>query len=300
MATSDITVWVNRPIVRVVVCGSVDDGKSAVIGRLLTETASVPEDLLDHARTIRRGGSTIPLGEIDFSLLTDGLEAARTQGITFDVAYRHLYLPSGRRVIIADAPGHEQYTRNMAVAASTADLAILLLDATKEIRPQAHRHLTVCALMGVQDVIVAVNKMEIVGYDPDRFKLLSRGVRRAAAQLGIDEPTMIPVSALAGDNIVTVSEATTWYGGPTLLDALSHWEPATSIGEPIGVRLPVQYIIRSDERRFYTGTLVAGALHIRDKVMVARKPSGRGDLPAMGGRARRRGGDTRERHCNRA
>ena len=143
----------------------VDDGKSTLIGRLLAETESVPDDILDYARNTRRSGSTIPKGEIDYSMLTDGLEAEHEQGITIDVAYRHLYLPSGRRAIIADAPGHEQYTRNMAVAASTADVAILLVDAARGIRPQTHRHLTVCALMGVRTVIVAINKMDAVGFN---------------------------------------------------------------------------------------------------------------------------------------
>lgn len=257
-------------ILRVIACGSVDDGKSTLIGRLLAETASVPDDLLDHARKTRRGGSTVPAGHIDFSLLTDGLEAERTQGITIDVAYRHLYLPSGQRAIIADAPGHEQYTRNMAVAASTADLAILLVDPTKGIRPQTHRHLTVCALMGVQTVIVAVNKMDAVGYRQDRFEMLGDGVRRAAARLGIDDPTVIPVSALAGDNVVTASEATSWYGGPTLLDALSQAQPAPSVGARVGVRLPVQYVFRANASRVYTGTLVAGTLRVGDAVVVAR------------------------------
>ena len=155
-------------------CGSVDDGKSTLIGRLLAETDSVPDDILDYARDTRRSGSTIPKGEIDFSMLTDGLEAEHEQGITIDVAYRHLYLPSGRRAIIADAPGHEQYTRNMAVAASTADVAILLVDAARGIRPQTHRHLTVCALMGVRTVIVAINKMDAVGFAARGV----RGVRR--------------------------------------------------------------------------------------------------------------------------
>jgi signal recognition particle receptor subunit beta len=142
------------PVVRLVTCGSVDDGKSTLIGRLLAETGSIPEDQLEYARQTRRGGSTIPVGEVDFSLLTDGLEAEREQGITIDVAYRHMYLPSGRRVIIADAPGHEQYTRNMAVAASNADVAVLLVDAARGVRPQTFRHLTVCALMGVKSIIM--------------------------------------------------------------------------------------------------------------------------------------------------
>ena len=148
-----------------------------LIGRLLVETDSVPIDQLEYARTTRRGGSTIPVGEIDYSLLTDGLEAEREQGITIDVAYRHLNLPSGRRVIIADAPGHEQYTRNMSVAASTADLAVLLVDAARGLRPQTYRHLTVCALMGVRSIVLAINKMDLVGYEHATFEELTGGVR---------------------------------------------------------------------------------------------------------------------------
>jgi bifunctional enzyme CysN/CysC len=148
------------PLLRVVTCGSVDDGKSTLIGRLLVETDSVPLDEVERARTYRRAGSIIPVGEVDYSLLTDGLEAEREQGITIDVAYRHLLLPSGRRVVLADGPGHEQYTRNMAVAASDADVALLLVDATKGVRDQTMRHLTVCALMGVGTVVAVVNKLD--------------------------------------------------------------------------------------------------------------------------------------------
>ena len=259
-----------HPIMRVVACGSVDDGKSTLIGRLLAETASVPDDLLDYARKTRRGGSTVPAGEVDFSLLTDGLEAEHAQGITIDVAYRHLYLPSGRRAIIADAPGHEQYTRNMAVAASTADVAILLIDATKGIRLQTHRHLTVCALMRVRSVIVAVNKMDAVGYRQAIFEELACGVCTAAAGLGIDDVTVIPVSAIAGDNVVTASAATAWYNGRTLLDALSLWKPSPLTEEPVGLRLPVQYVVRADGFRGYAGTLTAGRLRVGDEIAVAQ------------------------------
>lgn len=273
MATSTAsegTAVVAQPIMRVVVCGSVDDGKSTLIGRLLAETASVPDDLLDYARKTRRSGSTVPAGEVDFSLLTDGLDAEQSQGITIDVAYRQLGLPSGRRVIIADAPGHEQHTRNMAVAASTADLAVLLVDATKGLRPQTHRHLTVCALLGVRTVIVAVNKMDAVGYRQAIFEELASGLRPAFACLGIDDVTVIPVSGLAGDNIVTVSETTTWYDGPTLIDGLSLWEPSSSTDQPVGMRLPVQYVVRADGFRGYAGTLAAGRLRVGDEIAVAQ------------------------------
>ena len=190
-------------LIRLVACGSVDDGKSTLIGRLLADTDSVPEDTLELARTVRRAGSTIPAGEIDYSLLTDGLEAEREQGITIDVAYRHMALPDGRRVVIADAPGHEQYTRNMAVAASTADVALLLVDAARGVTRQTYRHLTICALMGVHHVIIAVNKLDAVGFDHARFSELADAVAGAAARLDFSRVTVIPVSALAGDNVTT-------------------------------------------------------------------------------------------------
>ena len=207
-------------LIRLVACGSVDDGKSTLIGRLLADTDSVPEDILEMARTVRRAGSTIPVGEIDFSLLTDGLEAEREQGITIDVAYRHLSLPDGRRVVIADAPGHEQYTRNMAVAASTADVALLLVDASRGVTRQTFRHLTICGLMGVHHVIIAVNKLDAVDFDHERFRELADEVAGAAARLDFSRVTVIPVSALAGDNVTTDSARTGWYHGPTVLVAI--------------------------------------------------------------------------------
>jgi bifunctional enzyme CysN/CysC len=151
-----------RAIIRLLTCGSVDDGKSTLIGRLLVETGSIPHDTIESAKKVRRSGSTIAAGEIDFSLLTDGLEAEREQGITIDVAYRSMSLLDGKRLIISDAPGHEQYTRNMAVAASRADVGLVLVDATKGVRTQTLRHLTICSLMGVSRVIVAINKLDAV------------------------------------------------------------------------------------------------------------------------------------------
>ena len=260
---------VEHPIVRVVACGSVDDGKSTLIGRLLAETESVPDDILDYARTTRRSGSTIPKGEVDFSMLTDGLEAEHEQGITIDVAYRHLYLPSGRRVIIADAPGHEQYTRNMAVAASTADIAILLVDATRGIRAQTHRHLTVCAIMGVRTVIVAINKMDAVDYKHIAFEEFAGGVRAAAARFDLDEVEVIPVSALTGDNVIEGSGQMPWYHGPTVLEALMSWRPSAAedrSGAPF--RMPVQYVVRAEDFRGYAGTVVSGTVRPGDKIVV--------------------------------
>ena len=263
-----------HPIVRVVACGSVDDGKSTLIGRLLAETESVPDDILDYARNTRRSGSTIPKGEVDYSMLTDGLEAEHEQGITIDVAYRHLYLPSGRRAIIADAPGHEQYTRNMAVAASTADVAILLVDASRGIRPQTHRHLTVCALMGVRTVIVAINKMDAVGFQHTSFEEFAGGVRQAAARFDLEDVQVIPVSALTGDNVIDKSTEMRWYHGPTVLEALTSWRPAKVEDHTAApFRLPVQYIVRADNFRGYAGTVIAGSVRPGDKVVVNAKGS---------------------------
>lgn len=257
------------PVLHLVTCGSVDDGKSTLIGRLLAETDSVPIDQLEYARRTRRGGSTIPVGEVDFSLLTDGLEAEREQGITIDVAYRHMNLPNGRRVLIADAPGHEQYTRNMAVAASNGDVAVLLVDAARGVRQQTHRHLTVCALMGVQTVIVAVNKMDLVGYQESIFAELVDVVRATADRLGVGDLRAIPLSAVAGDNVTQATTQMPWYQGPTLLDALAEWEPAAP-AQAAPFRFPVQYVVRAaDNFRGYAGTVVSGEVRPGDQVVVA-------------------------------
>ncbi|MFD2350837.1 GTP-binding protein [Nonomuraea ferruginea] len=190
---------------------------------MLAGTGGATDDQLDYARRTRRGGSTIAAGAVDYSLLTDGLEAEHEQGITIDVAHRFLDLPSGRRVIIADAPGHEQYTRNMAVAASTADVAVLLVDATKGVREQTHRHLAICALMGVRAVIAVANKLDAVDYDQAVFEKLASEVLAAANGLDM-AASVIPASAVQGDNVVEPSPNLPWYDGPTLLGALSEWE----------------------------------------------------------------------------
>ena len=257
------------PVLHLVTCGSVDDGKSTLIGRLLVETDSVPIDQLEYARTTRRGGSTVPVGEVDYSLLTDGLEAEREQGITIDVAYRHLNLPNGRRVLIADSPGHEQYTRNMAVAASNGDVAVLLVDAARGVRPQTHRHLTVCALMGVQTIIVAVNKMDLVDFSHEVFEQVMGEVRTTAARLGVEQIDGIPVSAVTGANVTTKSDEMPWYKGESLLGALAIWEP---VGRVVNedFRFPVQFIVRAQGNfRGYAGTVVAGSVRPGDEIMVA-------------------------------
>ena len=257
------------PVLHLVTCGSVDDGKSTLIGRLLAETDSVPIDQLEYARRTRRGGSTIPVGEIDYSLLTDGLEAEREQGITIDVAYRHMNLPNGRRVLIADSPGHEQYTRNMAVAASNGDVAILLVDAARGVRPQTHRHLTVSALMGVRTVVIAVNKMDLVGYDHATFEEIVGIVRTTAARLEVPEVVAIPISAFAGDNVTQTSTNMPWYSGPTLIGFLAEWEPV-AMRQDAGFRFPVQFIVRAEGNfRGYAGTVVSGTVAPGDAITVA-------------------------------
>jgi len=255
-----------KPIIRLVTCGSVDDGKSTLIGRLLVETDSVPDDTVDAAKSVRRSGSTIKAGEIDFSLLTDGLEAEREQGITIDVAYRSMNLLNGRRLIIADAPGHEQYTRNMAVAASRADIALVLVDATRGIRTQTLRHLTICSLMGVTKIAVVVNKLDGAGYSQQVFEEIQEGLKETIARLEITNIEFIPLSALAGDNVVHGSENMPWYQGPTLLEYIQEWD-VEDLGENLP-RLNVQMISRAEDFRGLAGTIVGGKFTVGDEVAV--------------------------------
>ena len=255
-----------KPIIRLVTCGSVDDGKSTLIGRLLVETDSVPDDTVDAAKSVRRSGSTIKAGEIDFSLLTDGLEAEREQGITIDVAYRSMNLLNGRRLIIADAPGHEQYTRNMAVAASRADIALVLVDATRGIRTQTLRHLTICSLMGVTKIAVVINKLDGVGYSKRIFTEIQEGLKETIERLEIPNIAFIPVSALAGDNVVYGTENMPWYLGPTLLEYIQEWDLQV-VGENMP-RLNVQMISRAENFRGLAGTIVGGRFAVGDEVSV--------------------------------
>jgi bifunctional enzyme CysN/CysC len=255
-----------KPIIRLVTCGSVDDGKSTLIGRLLVETDSVPDDTVDAAKSVRRSGSTIKAGEIDFSLLTDGLEAEREQGITIDVAYRSMNLLNGRRLIIADAPGHEQYTRNMAVAASRADIALVLVDATRGIRTQTLRHLTICSLMGVTKIAVVINKLDGVDYSEKVFKGIQDGLGETIQRLEITNIQFVPVSALAGDNVVYGTEKMPWYQGPTLLEYIQEWDVEDS-GENLP-RLNVQMISRAENFRGVAGTIAGGSFSVGDEVAV--------------------------------
>ena len=260
-----------KPIIRLLTCGSVDDGKSTLIGRLLVETNSVPEDTVASAKSVRRSGSTIKAGEIDFSLLTDGLEAEREQGITIDVAYRSMNLLNGRRLIIADAPGHEQYTRNMAVAASRADIALVLVDATRGIRTQTLRHLTICSLMGVTKIAVVVNKLDGAGYSQQVFEDIQGALEDSIARLEIANIQFIPLSALAGDNVVFGSDNMPWYQGPTLLEYIQEWK-LEETGDNLP-RLGVQMISRAENFRGVAGTVVGGRFSLGDEVKVL--PSGR-------------------------
>jgi bifunctional enzyme CysN/CysC len=256
----------SKPIIRLVTCGSVDDGKSTLIGRLLVETDSVPHDTVAAARNVRRSGSTIVAGDIDFSLLTDGLEAEREQGITIDVAYRSMSLLNGRRLIIADAPGHEQYTRNMAVAASRADVALVLVDAARGIRTQTLRHLTICSLMGVSRVAVVVNKLDAVGYQESIFQAIVDELALVAERLEITDYQAIPVSALVGDNVIVRSNSMPWYNGPTLLEYIQTWDKADYVMD--SPHMGIQLISRAENFRGLSGTVLNGTFAIGDEIVV--------------------------------
>ncbi|BDG08439.1 sulfate adenylyltransferase subunit 1 [Anaeromyxobacter paludicola] len=259
-------------LLRFLTCGSVDDGKSTLIGRLLLDTRSILADALSAIeRTSRRRG----LERIDLSLLTDGLQAEREQGITIDVAYR--YFSTGRRkYIIADAPGHEQYTRNMVTAASTADLAIILVDARKGLLTQTRRHATVAHLVGIPEVVVAINKMDLVGFSREVFDRLCAEYRDFAGRLGAGRTRFVPMSALDGDMVVERGERLPWYDGPTLLELLEE-APASGAAPAERLRFPVQWVCRPHtaehhDYRGYMGRVESGRVRPGDEVVVL--PSG--------------------------
>jgi sulfate adenylyltransferase large subunit len=270
-------------LLRFTTAGSVDDGKSTLIGRLLYDSQTVYEDQLAGIRK-----ATKAHGGLDLSLLTDGLRAEREQGITIDVAYRYFATPR-RKFIIADTPGHEQYTRNMATGASTAHLAIVLIDARHGVLPQSRRHAFIASLLGIRHLAIAVNKMDLVDYAEDVFHAICADFKTFIAQIG-DPPGLqfIPVSALCGDNVVRRSARMPWYNGPPLLEYLET-VPVAAERHAVGLRLPVQYVIRPDQDfRGLAGQLASGAIHPGDEVVVL--PSGRstrvhslvtreGDLP---------------------
>jgi bifunctional enzyme CysN/CysC len=253
-------------IVRLLTCGSVDDGKSTLIGRLLVETDSIPHDTIGTARKVRRSGSTIAAGEIDFSLLTDGLEAEREQGITIDVAYRSMSLLDGKRLIISDAPGHEQYTRNMVVAASRADIGLVLVDAMKGVRTQTLRHLTICSLMGVSRIIIAINKLDAMDYKQEVFDSISKEVTRAVERLNVSDIHLIPISALAGDNVVYKSKNMPWYSGQTLQEAIQGWEKP--LDKTASGMMRIQMIARAENFRGVSGTVRRGSFSKGDEITI--------------------------------
>jgi len=263
-------------LLRFLTCGSVDDGKSTLIGRLLFDSKTILADTL-HA--IQRTSAKRGLDIVDLSLLTDGLQAEREQGITIDVAYRY-FTTGTRKYIIADAPGHEQYTRNMVTAASTADLAIILIDARKGVLTQTRRHSYLAHLLGIPQIVVAVNKMDLADYSPETFARIKADYLAFANQLGITDVRFIPMSALHGDMVVDRGEHLDWYDGPTLLEILES-TPAVHSEHTEKFRFPVQYVCRPQDSanpelhdyRGFMGRVESGELRIGDAVTVL--PSGR-------------------------
>jgi sulfate adenylyltransferase large subunit len=258
-----------RPQLRIATAGSVDDGKSTLIGRLLHDTKTIFEDQLDAvARASRRYGDQ----ELNLALLTDGLRAEREQGITIDVAYRYFATPK-RSFVLADTPGHAQYTRNMVTGASIADVAIVLIDARLGVLEQTRRHLGISSLLGVRHLVVAVNKMDLVDWNETVFATIVENVRALLSDLdSAADLHALPVSALHGDNIVTPSDNAPWYGGPTLLSLLEHTN--TFDDAIVGGRVSVQWVLRAgSDYRGYAGNLAGGPLHVGDEVTVL--PSGR-------------------------
>jgi sulfate adenylyltransferase large subunit len=262
-----------KGLLRFSTAGSVDDGKSTLIGRLLYDTQSVYDD---QVRSIEGKGTTAP-GQIDFALLTDGLRAEREQGITIDVAYRY-FSTARRKFIIADTPGHEQYTRNMATGASTADAAVVLIDASKGVLIQSRRHAYIASLLRVRHVLVAVNKMDLIGYDEAAFRAIETEFGRVLEEIAADtgspvESIFVPVSALAGDNVVHRSDAMLWYGGPSLLELLESL-PSSIDTRTAPLRFPVQRVLRPDRTfRGFAGQIASGTVRPGDKITVL--PSGR-------------------------
>jgi bifunctional enzyme CysN/CysC len=260
-----------RELLRFITCGSVDDGKSTLIGRLLYESRGIYADQLS---AVRRASSKRGTGALDLSLVTDGLRAEREQGITIDVARRYFSTPR-RKFIISDTPGHEQYTRNMATGASTAELAVILLDASRGVTAQSHRHAFISVLLGIPHLVVTVNKMDLVGYSQEVFEHVRDEFAAFAARLEARDLTFIPVSALAGDNVVTRSGNMPWYQGTTLLNHLETVHIASDRNF-IDLRLPVQYVARSDAGldgkkamfRGYMGTVASGVVRPGDELTV--------------------------------
>ena len=256
-----------QSLLRFFTCGSVDDGKSTLIGRMLYDTGSVFEDQLEALDRDSKNFGTQG-ASLDFALLLDGLSAEREQGITIDVAYRY-FSSKKRAFIVADTPGHEQYTRNMATGASTAELAIILVDARKGLLPQTRRHSYIVSMLGVRDIVLAVNKMDLVDFDEAVFTRIVEDYRRMAAALGFTSIVPIPISARDGDNITTRSPRTPWYRGPSLLTHLETVEPDTGPGATGSFAMPVQWVNRPNlDFRGYAGTVSTGTVSRGDEIIV--------------------------------
>jgi bifunctional enzyme CysN/CysC len=278
-----------KDLLRFITCGSVDDGKSTLIGRLLHDTKLLFDDQLAALESDSRRHGT-QNGEIDFALLVDGLSAEREQGITIDVAYR-FFSTAKRKFIVADCPGHEQYTRNMATGASTAELAVVLVDARKGLLTQTRRHSYIVSLFGIRRVLLAVNKMDLVDYDQGVFDAIAAEYRELAEQLGITQVTCIPISALRGENVIARSSAMPWHSGPSMLGHLEHVALGREQAD-IGFRLPVQWVNRPNQDfRGFCGSIAAGRIAVGEDVVVhpsgqrsqvARIVTGDGDLPDAG------------------
>ncbi|WP_322027671.1 sulfate adenylyltransferase subunit CysN [Burkholderia sp. BCC1977] len=261
-----------KDLLRFITCGSVDDGKSTLIGRLLYESNMLFDDQLTQLDADSKKVGTQG-GELDFALLVDGLSAEREQGITIDVAYR-FFATARRKFIVADTPGHEQYTRNMITGASTADLAVILIDARKGVLTQTRRHSHLVALIGIRRVVLAINKMDLVDYDRAVFERIDADYRAFAAELGLDEIVSIPMSALRGDNVIASSTRMPWYAGPTLMQHLDTLPLVERVTRDEPFRLPVQWVNRPHLNfRGYAGSIASGEVRVGERVRVL--PSGK-------------------------
>ncbi|MEO1896929.1 MAG: sulfate adenylyltransferase subunit CysN [Cycloclasticus sp.] len=256
----------NKELLRFITCGSVDDGKSTLIGRLLHDSKMIFEDQLAAInKDSKKHGTTGD--EIDLALLVDGLQSEREQGITIDVAYR-FFATDKRKFIIADTPGHEQYTRNMATGASTADLSIILIDARYSVQTQTKRHSYISNLLGIKNIVVAINKMDLVDFSEQRFNEIKTDYLAFAKDLGVDDPIFMPVSALTGDNVVNQSKNMPWFNGPSLMELLNTVEIADTTNRD-NFRFPVQYVNRPHlDFRGFCGTIAAGSIKKGDAITV--------------------------------
>ena len=253
-----------RDTLRLCTAGSVDDGKSTFVGRLLYDTKSV---LADQVESMERTSTDRGFDGMDLSLLVDGLRAEREQGITIDVAYRY-FATDKRTFILADTPGHVQYTRNTVTGMSTSQVVVLLIDARHGVVEQTRRHLNVAALLGVRHVVLAVNKIDLVDYDEQVFRDIESEFNQIATRLGITDTTVVPISALKGDNVVERSTAMEWYTGPTVLEVLETVPVATGRADELDFRFPIQYVIRehASDYRGYAGRVKAGSISVGDEV----------------------------------